>query len=327
MTPTELKHPTKMPSRTKRPHSDNGEDITVDEAPTSIDPYAILVVEKDATSSQITSAYRRAALKYHPDKVPPSEKDAAHAKFQEVAFAYAILSDERRRKRYDTTGRTEESLDIEDDDFDWTDFFRNQYREMVTVEKIDDFARTYKGSEEERGHVLQAYEKVGGDMDKLYGEVMLSDVLEDDERFRRMIEEAIEKEEVERFEKFTGETEKKRKARLRRAEKRMRKDAKEAEEAKEELQSTKANGKGRKKKRGHEDSDLAALIQARQQSRTGNAASFFDRLEAKYAPSGQKGRKRGLDDGPSEEAFAANRNLGKERDAKAGAGRSKRVRN
>lgn len=314
-----------MPSRTKRASADDGEDITVDEAPTSIDPYAVLGLEKAATSSQITSAYRKAALKHHPDKVADSEKDAAHAKFQEVAFAYAILSDERRRKRYDTTGRTEESLDLDDDDFDWTDFFRNQYKEMVTVEKIDDFARTYKGSEEEKGHVLQAYEKVKGDMDRLYGEVMLSDVLEDDERFRKIIREAIENEEVEEFEKFTGETEKKRKARIARAEKKKRKDAEEAEE---EMKEVKAKGKGGKKKGGGAgEGDLAALIQARQQSRTGNAESFFDRLEAKYAPSGQKGRKRGSEDEPSEEAFAKNRKLGRENegDAKAGVGRSKRA--
>lgn len=317
-----------MPSRTRRPAEDEGEDITVDEAPTSIDPYTILGVDKEATSSQITSAYRKAALKCHPDKVSDSEKDAAHSKFQEVAFAYAILSDERRRKRYDTTGRTEESLDIEDDDFNWTDFFRNQYKDIVTVEKINDFARSYKGSEEEREHVLRAYEKVKGNMDRLYNEVMLSDVLEDDERFRAIIDKGIEDGEVEGLGAYTGETEKKRKARISRAEKRKAKDAKEAEEAQEELQQSKASSAktNGKKKGGAGGADLAALIQSRQQSRAGGAESFLDRLEAKYAGPGQKGRKRGSDDEPSEEAFAANRKTGKEADAKAGAGKAKRAR-
>lgn len=308
-----------MPSKTRRPADEEGEDIAVDDAPTSIDPYAILGIEKEATASQITSAYRKAALKCHPDKVSAEDREAAHAKFQEVAFAYAILSDERRRQRYDTTGRTEESLDLDDDDFNWTDFFRNQYKDVVTTEKIDDFARSYKASEEERSHVLQAYERVKGNMDKLYNEVMLSDVVEDDERFRAIIDAGIEGGEVEGYAAYTGETEKKRKARITRAKQRKAKDAKEAEEAQEELAMGK---KGSKKKAASGESDLAALIQARQQSRGGGQESFFDRLEAKYAP---KGRKRGSDDEPSEEAFAANRKMGKEGDAKAGAERTKRA--
>ena len=313
-----------MPSRTRRPadNEDAGEDITVDEAPTSINPYTVLDIDKEATASQITSAYRKAALKCHPDKVPDDEKETAHAKFQEVAFAYAILSDERRRKRYDTTGRTEESLDLDDDDFDWTDFFRNQYKDVVTADKIDEFARSYKGSEEERGHVLQAYERMKGNMDKLYNEVMLSDVLEDDERFRGIIDAGIEAGEVEKFAAYSEETEKKRKARLARAEKKRAKEVKEAEEAREELEQAKTST-SKKKRAASGESDLAALIQARQQSRTGAQESFFDRLEAKHAP---KGKKRGSEDEPSEEAFVANRKVGKEGDAKAGTARSKRAR-
>ena len=136
---------TTMPSKLK------DEDIEVDEAPTTIDPYAVLAIQYDATEDQIKSAYRKAALKHHPDKAAPSDREAAHTKFQEVAFAYAILSDEKRRKRYDTTGNTSESLDLEDDDFDWTTFYREQFQSLVTEETINNFAQGYKGSDEERG--------------------------------------------------------------------------------------------------------------------------------------------------------------------------------
>src|ERR1700761_1323899 len=102
-----------------------------DEAPTSINPYEVLDLAKEATAEEVKSAYRKSALKHHPDKAAPEDRDTAHTKFQEIAFAYAILSDPRRRSRYDTTGRTEESLDIDDDDFNWTDFFRTQYKEVV----------------------------------------------------------------------------------------------------------------------------------------------------------------------------------------------------
>ena len=79
------------------PH-DHEEDISIDDAPTTINPYTVLGVPEDATPAQIKTAYRKAALKHHPDKATTdSEKSAAHTKFQEIAFANAILSDERRR--------------------------------------------------------------------------------------------------------------------------------------------------------------------------------------------------------------------------------------
>jgi DnaJ homolog subfamily C member 9 len=293
-------------ARRKRERPDDDEEITVDDAPTSIDPYAILSLEKDATQDEIKTAYRRAALKHHPDKAAESDKDAAHAKFQEVAFAYAILSDERRRKRYDTTGRTEESIE-EDEDFNWTDFFREQYASVVTTDTIRAFELEYKGSEEERGHVLAAYVKYDGDMDRLYQEVMLSDPEQDDERFRMIIEKAIESGEVEGLKKFTNESEKKRLTRINRAKKTNQREAKEAEKAEREIEEDLDNDSKRKKggktaANGGGMGDLAALIQQRQK---GRAENFFDNLEAKYAPKG--GSKRVAMDEPSEEAFAKNR--------------------
>lgn len=291
-----------MPSRLKE------EDLEVDKAPTSIDPYAVLGLTKEASQDDIKSAYRKAALRHHPDKAAPADKDEAHTKFQEVAFAYAILSDERRRKRYDATGRTEESLE-EDDDFDWMDFYREQFASVVTTDTINNFAKEYKGSEEERGHVLASYEKHQGSMGKLYSEVMLSDVLEDDERFRGFIDAAIKTGEVEAFPKYTDETEKSKKARITKAEKRRDREAKEAEKAAEELEeSSKSKSKGSKKKANGDMGDLAALIQQRQK---GRAENFFDSLEAKYAPATKKtGSKRAMEE-PPEEAFAKNAKKGK----------------
>ena len=299
-----------MPS--KRKASD--EDITIDEAPTSIDPYAVLSLPKVATADQIKAAYRKAALKSHPDKAPPAEKEAANTKFQEIAFAYAILSDERRRRRYDTTGRTEESLDLEDDDFDWITFYREQFANVVTEEKIDKFALEYKGSEEEREHVLAAYEECEGSMGGIYQRVMLSDVLVDEDRFREIIDAAIESGEVEAFRKYTHETEKSRKGRIASATK-HREEA-EAREAKKTLDEDEADGQGKKSKSKAKSNggvgDLAALIQQRQQ---GRAENFFDSLEEKYAPKGKKGGKRAMDE-PPEEAFAKNRGAGTSKKAK-----------
>lgn len=282
------------------------EDLEIDEVPTSIDPYAILAVDKEATQDQIKTAYRKAAFKHHPDKAAAEDKEAANTKFQEIAFAYAILSDERRRKRYDLTGRTEESLDLEDDDFDWISYYREQYKDVVTLEKIDEFADQYKGSGEERKDVLKYYERFQGSMDKLYQNVMLSDAAEDEERFRQIIDAAIESEEVEVYKKYTEESEAKRKKRVDNARKKKEQEAKEAEKHAEDL-GMKGKGKAKKggKKADNDLGDMAALIQNRQK---GRASNFLDNLEAKYASNGKAakgGAKRTAMEEPPEAAFAA----------------------
>ena len=62
--------------------------------------YAKLGVSQDATSEEIKRAYRKAAMKWHPDR-NVGQEEAARAAFQEIRDAYAILSDESQRKVYD----------------------------------------------------------------------------------------------------------------------------------------------------------------------------------------------------------------------------------
>ena len=235
-----------------------------------------------------------------PDKAHPSARDTAHTKFQEIALAYAILSDERRRKRYDTTGNTSESLDLDDDDFNWSDFFRAQWENAVTVEKLDEIKNTYQGSEEERGDVLKAYKERKGDLDYIFRHVMLSNPLDDEDRFRGYIDQVIEAGEVEAYHAYTHETAKKKKARHQVA-------AKEAKEVEEDAKKNR-DGKGGKKGRGGGEEGLAEMIQQRQKARAG---TFLDDLEAKYAPKkggakSQSGKKRKSEE-PPEELFERNR--------------------
>ena len=63
------------------------------------DLYSILGVTKSASSSDIKKAYRKLAVKYHPDKNP--EDEAASEKFKEAAAAYEVLSDPAKRSEYD----------------------------------------------------------------------------------------------------------------------------------------------------------------------------------------------------------------------------------
>ncbi|XP_008475495.1 dnaJ homolog shv isoform X2 [Diaphorina citri] len=66
------------------------------------DLYEVLGVPRNADSNKIKSAYRALAKKMHPDKNP--NDDQAQAKFQELGAAYEILSDEKKRQRYDQCG-------------------------------------------------------------------------------------------------------------------------------------------------------------------------------------------------------------------------------
>lgn len=114
---------------------------------------------------------------------------------------------------------------------------------------------------------------------------MLSSVLDDEERFRGIIRDAIDKGEVEDYEEFSKESEKKRKRRVKQA----KGEEKEAMEMARELGvEEKLFGKGKKRKgEDRDESALMALIQQRQKSR---GESFFANLEAKYAPK-PKGKK------------------------------------
>src|SRR5512136_2409625 len=65
------------------------------------DYYEVLGVSKTASKDQIKDAYRKLALQYHPDR---NKSPEAEEKFKEISEAYAVLSDEEKRKQYDQLG-------------------------------------------------------------------------------------------------------------------------------------------------------------------------------------------------------------------------------
>ena len=71
----------------------------------SDDYYAVLGLTKNAKTKEIKSAYRKLALKYHPDKVDDADKEKAEEVFVKVSEAYAVLSDDEKRKIYDKYGK------------------------------------------------------------------------------------------------------------------------------------------------------------------------------------------------------------------------------
>ena len=66
------------------------------------DYYEILGLQKNASDQEIKKAYRKLAIKYHPDKNPDDKE--AEEKFKEAAEAYSVLSNNEKRRRYDQFG-------------------------------------------------------------------------------------------------------------------------------------------------------------------------------------------------------------------------------
>ena len=70
---------------------------------TKTDYYETLGVSKTSTQEEIRKAYKKLAVKWHPDK-NPEDRDKATEQFRLIAEAYEVLSDEEKRKKYDLYG-------------------------------------------------------------------------------------------------------------------------------------------------------------------------------------------------------------------------------
>ena len=92
------------------------------------DYYQVLGLKKGATADEIKKAYRKLAVKFHPDKNPDNKE--AEEKFKEINEAYAVLSDPKKKEQYDQFGDTgfHQRFSQEDifRDFDVGDLFKDK---------------------------------------------------------------------------------------------------------------------------------------------------------------------------------------------------------
>ncbi|KAJ0410783.1 hypothetical protein ATCC90586_001412 [Pythium insidiosum] len=268
------------------------------------DLYEVLGVSKTATDKEITKGYRKLALRYHPDKQRGDAAARADAteKFQAISAIHSILSNQDTRAVYDETGSIAPTDELPDDSsFEmWVDYFAKLFPK-VTQEDIVKFENKYRFSEEERRDVLDAYEKLEGDMQAILDSIMLC-TDDDEERFAAMIEEEIKaKKSFPRFARWREY---------------MKSHAASKSKKSNESSAQKAKRAAKKEKEAQEAEALMAAILGKQSSaltakRGRDFGSLISNLEAKYAdpPKAKRGKKpRRQDEGyeePSEEAFLA----------------------
>ncbi|KAI4369371.1 hypothetical protein MLD38_017815 [Melastoma candidum] len=95
--------------------------------------YAVLGIRKDASSSEIRTAYRKLAMRWHPDKWTrdPHIAGEANRRFQQIQEAYSVLSDQSKRSMYDAG--LYDPLEEEDEDF--CDFMQEMISMMNNVKE------------------------------------------------------------------------------------------------------------------------------------------------------------------------------------------------
>jgi len=260
-------------------YSDDDEEDDENDDSYPKDLYATLGLRKEdsPTSVEIKKAYHRFALKLHPDKNP--SKDASK-QFQTLQKVYAVLSDEKKRKAYDETGRVDE-MDSEEFN-DLYEYYRTMYKK-VTEEDILQVTKEYLGSEEEARDLKACYVKFEGDMTKVFEWQMCSDIEFDSHRFAELIDGYIFSENLERYPKY--EEYLKKHVRWKKAPV----DPLTNRVSKKKLKSS-GNGK-ENGEIGGGMGDLQALILAKNKSRAGAADDLFARLEEKYGGGGKKKEK------------------------------------
>src|SRR3989338_7506701 len=68
------------------------------------DYYRTLGLERNSTKEEIKKAFKKLALKYHPDRAPEDKKKEYEEKFKEINEAVSVLGDEKKRQQYDQYG-------------------------------------------------------------------------------------------------------------------------------------------------------------------------------------------------------------------------------
>ena len=134
---------------------------------TKKDYYEVLGVKKEATADEIRKAYKKLAIKWHPDK-NPNNKEEAENRFKEISEAYSVLSDPEKKKEYDNRD-TGNFQGFDFNGFDPFSQFHDFFRDSSNFGADDDFGNFGMGNphlnfqkEIERMHKRFANMNIGG---------------------------------------------------------------------------------------------------------------------------------------------------------------------
>uniref|UniRef100_UPI00358FE42D dnaJ homolog subfamily C member 9-like isoform X2 n=1 Tax=Myxine glutinosa TaxID=7769 RepID=UPI00358FE42D len=166
------------------------------------DLYIVLSIGRDASDADLQRAYRRQALLLHPDRAEAAFRQPATASFQVLSKAHAILSNNEQRALYDEQGIVNERCDAIQQVKNWDQYFKHLFKK-VNVVNIRSFEEVYRGSEEERDDLRQAYFDFQGDMDRIM-EVMLCARVEDELVFRKLLEVSVRAGELPDYSAFSN---------------------------------------------------------------------------------------------------------------------------
>jgi len=131
---------------------------------TKKDFYEILGVSRTATDEEIKRAYKKLALKWHPDK-NQNNKEEAEQKFKEISEAYAILSDKQKKARYNQFGDSDFDMEGMHDTFSFADaseIFKRFFGGRDPFAGFDDddaFGDGFFGKRKEFGHFDDFFNK------------------------------------------------------------------------------------------------------------------------------------------------------------------------
>ncbi|XP_070379024.1 dnaJ homolog subfamily C member 9-like [Dermacentor albipictus] len=234
------------------------------------DLYELLGVPKDASEAAIKKAYGRLSLLVHPDRAEDAQMETVARKFQVLSKVHLILGDSDKRAAYDDTGCVVEDDDMAGDrdwGVDWGVVFPK-----INLDDLDKYLAKYRGSSQEVADLKGYYERFEGDFNAI-SECLVSFEIEDEDRYRNILNKLIEDGEVKAYPKFTEETKKSRDARKRWY-------LKEAKEAKK-----------RKMEEGLDGSGESLPNAKRQRSNLDIFGGFRDviaNLEAKYCKPKEK---------------------------------------
>lgn len=117
------------------------------------DYYKTLGVEKNSTKEDIKKAYKKLAMKYHPDRAPDDKKKEYEEKFKEISVAAAVLSDDKKRQQYDQFGSSsfQQGPGGGFEGFDFSDIM-SQFRSAGFSDFDDLFDQVFGGGSERKGY-------------------------------------------------------------------------------------------------------------------------------------------------------------------------------